>query len=80
MVLMGRAKSVSMFSRPSVRDEAAARDALKRFGLADLARRPFHELSGGQRQLVIFARAVVAAADVLILDEPTSVPDLGTKR
>jgi len=34
-------------------------DALDRFGIADLASRPFHELSGGQRQLVIFGRALV---------------------
>jgi iron complex transport system ATP-binding protein len=34
-------------------------DALDRLGIAELASRPFHELSGGQRQLVIFARALV---------------------
>jgi iron complex transport system ATP-binding protein len=76
MVLMGRAKKIGLFSQPSRKDEEAALAALDRFGMANLAGRPFHEMSGGQRQLVIFARALVAEAEILILDEPTSALDL----
>jgi len=76
MVLMGRARKVGLFSQPSAKDEEAALAALDRFGMADYANRPFHEMSGGQRQLVIFARALVAEAEILILDEPTSALDL----
>ncbi len=76
MVLMGRARQVGLFSQPTARDREIAREMLGRLGLADLADKSFHELSGGQRQLTIFARALVAEANVLLLDEPTSALDL----
>jgi len=76
MVLMGRARQVGLFSQPTAEDEEAAMASLERFGMADFSRHSFHELSGGERQLVIFARAMVSDAEILILDEPTSALDL----
>ncbi|MEU4311304.1 ABC transporter ATP-binding protein [Nocardia sp. NPDC024068] len=76
IVLMGRARTVKMYSTPSAADRAAAREALRRVGAAHLAEREYTGLSGGERQLVLIARALVSDCDTIVLDEPASALDL----
>jgi iron complex transport system ATP-binding protein len=78
-VLMGRAARIGWFAQPNARDRAAARDALDRVGIARLAHRPMNEISGGERQLALIARALAQGAEVLVLDEPTANLDYGNK-
>lgn len=76
IVLMGRVSNVGLLQQPTAKDESIARDALETLGIAHLAERSFQTLSGGQRQLVMIARALATGCEMLILDEPTSALDL----
>jgi iron complex transport system ATP-binding protein len=78
-VLMGRASHIGTFARPGHHDHAAAHAALVALGIDTLARRPVTEISGGERQLVMLARALAQEASILLLDEPTANLDFGNR-
>jgi len=73
-VLLGRQPYFDW--RPDETDRAAVKQALEELGISDLAMREVPTLSGGQRRLVLLARALVQATDAILLDEPTSGLDL----
>lgn len=79
-VLMGRAPHIPTLALPGKKDEEAARAALRALGLDALAGRGAGEISGGEYQLVRIARCLAQEADILLLDEPTSLLDPANAR
>ena len=79
VVLMGRIASQSLFSRYGKEDLEKAEEALEQVGVADLAGRNYASLSGGQRQLVLIARALAQGAELLVMDEPVTGLDYGNQ-
>ncbi|MCE7946371.1 MAG: ABC transporter ATP-binding protein [Chloroflexi bacterium CFX4] len=80
MILMGRAPHLGVFGTPSKADYAIANDALASVGLAHYRDRPYTQLSGGERQLVLIARGLAQKCRILLMDEPDAHLDLNNQQ
>jgi iron complex transport system ATP-binding protein len=76
MVMIGRTPHKRSFDRDTDADRSVVDQAIERVGCGHLAQRRFNTLSGGEKQLVLIARALAQEADHLILDEPTNHLDI----
>jgi iron complex transport system ATP-binding protein len=79
VVLMGRMPHLGLLSRHRAVDLRAAREALELLRIEHLADRPYTQVSGGERQLALIARALAQGARALLMDEPTNGLDYGNQ-
>lgn len=79
-VLMGTTGSLSPLGSPKEEQRKVTEEALTRLGIEHLAQRGINEISGGERQLTLLARAMAQRANTLIMDEPTANLDYGNQQ
>jgi iron complex transport system ATP-binding protein len=76
VVLLGRTNKMG-FAQPSASDYQIVDNALNDMGVYDLSDQPYTDVSGGELQLVMIARALAQQPQLLVLDEPTAALDYG---
>lgn len=79
IVLMGITNRLPLMQGPRREDREKAMEILDGLGIADLANRGCVKISGGERQLMLLARALIQDAKVLVMDEPTANLDYGNR-
>lgn len=78
-VLMGRFSHMSLLALPNAHDYEIAHEALHMMGIDELSEKPCTEISGGERQMMVIARALAQQPRYLIMDEPTAALDFGNQ-
>lgn len=79
MILMGGAARIKAWSAPGRKERLKAGEVLEEVGVAHLAHRCFNQLSGGERQLVMLARALFQNTPIMLLDEPNAHLDFSNQ-
>ena len=79
IVLSGRFASIGLYEPPSAEDCMRADGLLELFGLSGMRDRPFRELSDGEQQKALVARALMPAPGLLVLDEPCAGLDIKSR-
>ncbi|SHH97478.1 manganese/iron transport system ATP-binding protein [Sporobacter termitidis DSM 10068] len=80
VILMGRTAYLGLFASPKKEDEEIAEDAIRQLNISRLVDKRYQELSGGEKQLVLIARALAQLPKILIMDEPTAALDFGNQQ
>ncbi|MDO5563726.1 MAG: ABC transporter ATP-binding protein [Eubacteriales bacterium] len=74
-ILMGTTNSLKIYEKPKEKEIDKAKEALSLLGIEKLKYRSYNYLSGGEKQLVLIARAIAQNAKIILMDEPTSALD-----
>jgi iron complex transport system ATP-binding protein len=80
VVIMGRTPYINRLAHVSDTDKTVAFESMELLGITHLASRSYTELSGGQQQLVLIARALTQEPLFLVMDEPTASLDFGNQQ
>lgn len=80
IILMGRTAYLGMFASPRKEDIDIAEEVVDKLNISKLLDKRYTELSGGEKQLVLIARALVQQPQILVMDEPTAALDFGNQQ